>query len=306
MRPLQYHHGQLAVQDEANTRELAQRLAHWVGPAAEFAERADLLVFSYLGEDARLHFATLSGPAPLIRADGHSSLRIEANGLLPTGAVGGLAVNLAEARRVRLNGAIRREAGGDLLEVDEAFTLCRKYLAPSTGLIEERRYGPRQSELVELDDPWVARTVASAETTFLASVSPGGLPDVSHRGGAPGFLQLDAASKRLSWPEYLGDGVFKSAGNVRATSSVTLLVLDLPSGDGIELMGHGNYTNLRPMRRPRGEALVRDREAFPAQGMMDVELELAVRLPGLVAPRRRLESTVRVTSKSSVAEQAPR
>jgi hypothetical protein len=137
-------------------------------------------------------------------------------------------------------------------------------------------------------------------------VSPDGSPDVAHRGGAPGFLELDAAKGRLSWPEYLGDGVFKSAGNVRATSVLTLLVLDLDTGDAVELIGTGSYTNLREMRRPRGEALVQDRDAFPAQGRIDVALERVVRLPRFVVPRTRIARALRVTSRSSAAEQAPR
>ena len=305
MRPLQYHHGQLEVQDEANTRELASRMAHWVGPAAEFAERADMLVFAALGEDERLHFAGLSGPPPLIRVEGPSSLRLDATRLPPSGPVGGLAINLGEARRVRLNGTLSNSGDGDLLDIDEAFTLCRKYLVPSVSVGESRHAGPQTSELVDLHDPWLHDVVSRAETTFLASVTPDGLPDVAHRGGPPGFLELDAATGRLTWPEYLGDGVFKSAGNVRATSLVTLLVLDLDSGDAVELIGCGMYTNLRPMRRPRGEALVRDRDAFPEQGRMEVVLERAVRLPRFIAPRRRIERASRVTSQSSVAEQAP-
>ena len=305
MRPLQYHHGQLEVQDEANTRELASRMAHWVGPAAEFAERADMLVFAAQGEDEQLHFAGLSGPAPLIRVDGQSSLRLEASHLLPNGPVGGLAINLGEVRRVRLNGTLRAAEDGDTLEVDEAFTLCRKYLVPSVSVGESRHLGPQTSEPLELADPWLLDAGARAETTFLASVTPDGLPDVAHRGGPPGFLEFDAAAAQLTWPEYLGDGVFKSAGNVRATSMVTLLVVDLENGDAAELIGRGTYTNLRPMRRPRGDALVRDRDAFPEQGRMEVVVERAVRLRGFIAPRRRIERALRVTSQSSVAEQAP-
>jgi hypothetical protein len=165
--------------------------------------------------------------------------------------------------------------------------------------------GPTTSEPIELRDPWLRDVIARAETTFLATATPGGAPDVAHRGGPPGFLELDVDARRLAWPEFLGDGVFKSAGNVRANALVTLLVLDLETGDAVELIGSGTYTNLRPMRGPRSEALVRDRDAFPVQGRMEVALERAVRLPQLIAPRQRIERALRVTSRSAVAEQAP-
>lgn len=49
----------------------------------------------------------------------------------------------------------------------------------------------------------------------------------------------------------MGDGIFKSAGNVRATGKFTLLVPDMESGDAVELVGAGKYTNTRPERRLR-------------------------------------------------------
>jgi hypothetical protein len=306
MRPLRYHPGQIAVQEEANSRELADRMTQWVGPAAEFAERADLLVFSHQGEDERLHFAALSGPPPLVAGAGPSALSVRRSPSgLPYGLLGGLAINLGEARRVRLNGELQTTADGDVLRIEEAFTLCRKYLARSIGVDDAVHTGPTAREAVPLDNPRLAEVVRRAETSFLASITPDGAPDVAHRGGPPSFLEFDAERRCLAWPEYLGDGVFKSAGNVRATSALTLLVPDLDTGDAYELIGRGRYTNLRPMRGARRDPLVRDREAFPAQGRIEVELERAELLPRFMAPRRRVERATKVTSQSRVEEQAP-
>ena len=308
MRPLRYHEGQIEVQQEAGTRDLADRMAHWVGPAADFAARADLLLFSYEADDGALHFAAISGQPPLVEVSDASALRIAgASGAsLPAGRLGGLAINLAEQRRVRLNGELRPAVAGAELHIDEAFTLCRKYMAPSLGIGESTHVGPGSSELLAFDDPWLRGVVERAETTFLASVAPDGGPDVAHRGGPPGFLELDPAAGTLSWPEYLGDGVFKSAGNVRATGRMTLLVLDLENGDAVEFIGRGSYSNLRKMRGERRDPLVQHRDAFPAQGRIDCALDRAVRLRALSSPRNRLERAVKVTSQSAIDEQAPR
>jgi hypothetical protein len=40
---LKYHHGQIEIQTEANTRIVADRLAGWVGPVVEFCRTADLI-----------------------------------------------------------------------------------------------------------------------------------------------------------------------------------------------------------------------------------------------------------------------
>lgn len=307
MSPLHYHAGQLAVQAEANSRDLADRMAQWVGPAGEFAERADMLVFAMPESDGHLRFAVISGPAPLATATGTSGIRIHAARPphFSDGPVGGLAINLGEARRVRLNGTLRLDADGALLTVQEAFTLCRKYLAPSRGLGPGVYAGPASMEELTPNDPWIISVLEAAETTFLGSISPDGAPDVAHRGGPAGFLSFDPTTRMLAWPEYLGDGVFKSAGNVRATAELALLIPDLASGDAIVLRGRGRYTNERVLRQERRDPLVQHREAFPVQGRIACEVRDAWRLRGLMHPREQAQHLASINSRSSTHEQAP-
>lgn len=308
MPPLNYHSGQIAVQEEANTRPLADHLANWVGPVAEFATGSDMFLLAAPGEDEALHFTVLSGPAPLVSVAGPAALRLEFPGSGPApvpGRVGGLAINFALSRRARVNGELQA-CGRDIeLHADETFTLCRKYLAPSLSLGSEVHSGPVAREEMALDDPYITRLLAGAETSFLASAAPDGAPDVAHRGGPAGFIELDAASRTLSWPEFVGDGVFKSAGNVRATGKVTLLVLDSESGDGAEFVGTGAYTNSRTQRSARLEPLVQFRDHYPLQGSMSCIIESAVLLRGLTHPRKRIEKALKVTSSSAVDDQAP-
>jgi hypothetical protein len=310
MAALSYHAGQIAVQEEAKTRHVADKLAHWVGPVGEFALGADLFLFATADADGILSFTVLSGDPPLAEIAGESELRLRfPSGLAPLSqtpvACGGLAISLGQARRARINGTLIPNAGASELAAAETFTLCRKYMAPSLALEDRPHLGPVACEPLTLDDPWLAGLLAKAETSFLASVSPDGGPDVAHRGGPPGFLELDAAVRRLTWPEYVGDGVFKSAGNVRATGIMTLLVPDHDSGDGVELIGRGSYKNLRPERRLRLDALVQHRDPFPIQGVITCEIIRAVRLRQLLHPRQRIEKAIKVTSRSSVDEQAP-
>jgi hypothetical protein len=310
MAALGYHAGQIAVQEEAKTRPVADKLAHWVGPVGEFALGADLLLLATADADGVLSFTVLSGDPPLVEVVGESELRLRFPlGLAPVSrapvACGGLVISLGQARRARINGTLIPNDGAGELAAAETFTLCRKYMAPSLALEERPHLGPVACEPLALDDPWLAGLLAKAETSFLASVSPDGGPDVAHRGGPPGFLELDAAKRSLTWPEYVGDGVFKSAGNVRATGIMTLLVPDHESGDGVELVGRGDYRNIRPERRQRLDALVQHRDPFPIQGVITCEIIRAVRLHQLLHPRQRIEKAIKVTSRSSVDEQAP-
>ena len=144
--------------------------------------------------------------------------------------------------------------------------------------------GAGSREALAFDDAWLGDVVARCQTSFLASVSPGGQPDVSHRGGPPGFLKLNVASDLLTWSEFVGDGMFKSAGNVRASATVSLLMLDLESGDAAQLSGHGEYRTVLRYKQPRTDGLMTNRDPYPVQGEMSVALTAAWRLRGLTSP----------------------
>jgi uncharacterized protein len=311
VRPLQYHAGQIEVQTEANSRELADRMARWVGPAGDFAARADLLLFAAPDDAGVLQFLVVSGQAPLLSVGGDATMHIPAARApqFRDGMYGALAINLGEARRVRLNGRMRIDATGGALEVDEAFTLCRKYLTRSTPRIgatgAPAQLGPEAREVLAIDDAWMRRVVAEADTSFLASIAPDGAPDVAHRGGPPGFLELDPEARTLSWSEFIGDGVFKSAGNVRATGRITLLVPDFESGDGVAISGRARYTNERVLRSERRDPLERHNVAHPVQGTMLCDVDAVLRLRAVMHPRERELAAVAVSSASSTDEQAP-
>jgi len=59
---------------------------------------------------------------------------------------------------------------------------------------------------------------------FLATADAGGRPDCSFKGGAPGFVRVTGPSE-IAFPDYDGNGMFKSLGNVIVNSSVGLLFI---------------------------------------------------------------------------------
>jgi hypothetical protein len=310
MRPLQYHSGQRAIQEEANATVVAERLAEWVGPVVDFALGADLVLLATPHSDQTLRFTVLSGAPPLVDALDEPTITIRfpagLKQIIPTGTrCGGLVINLNKARRSRINGILSHRSNPAELVGEETFTLCKKYMAPSISLEKAPHIGPESRKAIELSDPWVTALVQKAETSFLASISPDGGPDVAHRGGPPEFLTLDPAARTLTWTEYLGDGIFKSAGNIRATGIFTLLVPDFELGDGVELVGHGTYTNIRTTRKQRVDPLLHDKEQYPVQGTMTCTLQSAFRLKHVLHPRQRVEKVKKVTSRSTVDEQAP-
>ena len=66
--------------------------------------------------------------------------------------------------------------------------------------------------------------IASLRFFFLATADADGRPDCSFKGGAPGFVRV-MAPDLLVFPDYDGNGMFKSLGNIRANPHVGLLFI---------------------------------------------------------------------------------
>ena len=298
---LTYHAGQIEVQTEANSRPAADMLAVRTAGRSErilgFYAAADLVVMAAADEAGRLCFNAFSGTAPLLKPLDEATLALpgDASPLAEGTQVGAIAINLEQGRRARANGRVVLRDGGPALVAAEELVNCRKYIAPSIALEDGLHCGPSTREAVEPGEPGVAAVISRLETAFLASVNPAGQPDVSHKGGPAGFVDFDAATRRLSWPELIGNGMFKSAGNVRATGTVSLLALDLASGDAYEFSGRGEYRTELRHEQPRESGLWPSEFDFPTQGVMTVQVEQITLLRGLILPRQRLESQAKIT-----------
>jgi predicted pyridoxine 5'-phosphate oxidase superfamily flavin-nucleotide-binding protein len=59
---------------------------------------------------------------------------------------------------------------------------------------------------------------------FLATADGEGRPDCSFKGGMPGFVRV-AAPDLIVFPDYDGNGMFKSLGNIKANPNVGLLFI---------------------------------------------------------------------------------
>ena len=87
------------------------------------------------------------------------------------------------------------------------------------------------------------RFIESLPYFFLATADAKGRPDCSFKGGAPGFVRITGPSE-IAFPDYDGNGMFKSLGNIVANSNVGLLFIAM----------HGKQRRLRV----NGQASVSD------------------------------------------------
>jgi uncharacterized protein len=66
--------------------------------------------------------------------------------------------------------------------------------------------------------------IETAPMFFLATADAQGRPDVSYKGGLPGFVRVTGPAE-LAFPDYNGNGMFKSLGAIIENPSVALLFI---------------------------------------------------------------------------------
>ena len=78
--------------------------------------------------------------------------------------------------------------------------------------------GPEQASLIQRADTFFIATYHEAEPDDPVSIKAGN--DISHRGGPPGFVQLNGQN-RLTWPDYIGNNFFQTLGDSQCSSCLT-------------------------------------------------------------------------------------
>jgi predicted pyridoxine 5'-phosphate oxidase superfamily flavin-nucleotide-binding protein len=71
---------------------------------------------------------------------------------------------------------------------------------------------------------------------FLATANQEGWPDCSYKGGMPGFVRV-IDKNTLAFPDYDGNGMFRSLGNVLVNSHVGLLFVNFEKPDRLRVNG---------------------------------------------------------------------
>ena len=89
--------------------------------------------------------------------------------------------------------------------------------------------------LDQLNEP-MRRFVERQEMMFVATADAGGDCDSTFRAGPPGFVRV-LDERRLTWPEYRGNGVHASLGNIVENPRVGLLFVDFHDSIGLHVNG---------------------------------------------------------------------
>ena len=88
---------------------------------------------------------------------------------------------------------------------------------------DSRRISDRLEEFARKEFTEDRVFIEGAPYFFLATANAAGQPDCSFKGGMPGFVAVTGPSE-LAFPDYDGNGMFKSLGNILVNADVGLLI----------------------------------------------------------------------------------
>lgn len=259
-----FHAGEAMVQSRAGVREQVEGLGRRMlrGSMSDqhraFFAELPMLVTGTLDAAGRPWASLLAGAPGFVHSPNSRTLTVAAAfpsgdpaavAVVPGAPIAVLGIQLEARRRNRANGRITGVGEHAFsIHVEQSFGNCPKFIQARTPTFAPRPSPASGSRAVDAEgpslSPGAARLIARSDTFFLASASsaaPAGGPaegaDVSHRGGRPGFVQVreEAGQTVLTWPDFEGNYLFNTLGNLVRLPRAGLLFPDFETGDLLSL-----------------------------------------------------------------------
>ena len=251
----QYHPGELIVQTRAGVRDKAQRIggsikANIPPVAQEFMQQQLFVITATVDANQWVWASILTGDPGFITAVDQQTIHINPtladthplnHHLQEQAPIGLLFIEMVTRRRMRLNGWIEPQPNASIyVHAQEVYSNCAKYIQARhiEGNIEHKERATAvtyHNQLTPKQQSWIA----CSDTFFIASTHITGGADASHRGGNPGFIH-SLNEHSLIWPDYAGNMMFNTLGNIAANPRAGLLFLDFTKGSILQLTGEAS------------------------------------------------------------------
>lgn len=259
--PSPFHKGEQLAQARLGVRDKVEKMGRRAirdfmpGQHREFYGQLPFVLLGTVDGGGRPWASIVPGPPGFMTTPDDRNLDIAAvplfgdplNETLKPGAeVGVLGMQLETRRRNRLAGKIGAiRSDGFTISVQHTFGNCPQYIQarsvePSSDLLVPGIEQP-PSRSDRIDEP-SRGIIERADTLFIATAylddedSSSRGADVSHRGGKPGFVQVED-DRALVFPDFSGNFHFNTIGNILVNPKAGFLFPDFDSGDLVYLTG---------------------------------------------------------------------
>jgi hypothetical protein len=249
---MRFHSGEIAVQERAGVRDIAEDVGegivnHLPPGASDFLERRQMAVLGTVDNRGHVWASVVTGEPGFIETIDDRTLRIAVRAsssdplfrnLATEGHTALFAPDFVSSRRVRVNGRGVIRDGAILITTEEVYGNCRRYLQERifVGNRHPAAEGQQTASVGSTLSTSQQQQISHADTFFIATDKPDRGADVSHKGGNPGFVRV-LDERRIAFPDYNGNSMFNTLGNLTGNPLAGLLFIDFDTGRTLQLTG---------------------------------------------------------------------
>ncbi len=249
-----FHEGQLAVQKIAGEEEIAKSRIPMVKNSLHprsigFIEHQVLAFPGSEDYNGHIWLSLLVGERGFIQVPSEQEIKLDLSkvtsnlddiffkNIATKPTVGLLFHEAARRARYRAWGTARKEGNQLSFDIKLGYPSCPKHIQREVieirkdSKIEVSTY-EKGTILGELEKEWISH----AHTFFIATQTKKGDIESSHRGGNPGFIEIQE-NGHLRVPDYLGNSMFSTLGNIYENPKAALLFVDYKKGETLQLSG---------------------------------------------------------------------
>jgi len=251
---MDFHAGELEVQERAGVREIADEVGTGIADFVsdrirDFLESRQFALLGTVDSDNRVWASVVTGKKGFIRVPDPNTIKLGSRppaddpllkNLASDSHAALLAIDFLDPRRVRANGRGIIKNDAIWIKSEQVYGNCRRYIQERILVGPQpdrtaRDLAVRSSALSSSQ----AEQIGRADTFFIATDHPNHGADISHKGGDPGFVRI-VDPYHLKFPDYNGNRMFNTLGNITVNPHAGLLFIDFDSGRTLQITGRGS------------------------------------------------------------------
>ncbi|GGI17835.1 pyridoxamine 5'-phosphate oxidase family protein [Gottfriedia solisilvae] len=250
-----FHSGERLVQELLGVEEFANSVGTMIKPTISdrfeaFLNEQNMLMIGSMDKNGQVWSSFIAGDPGIIQVIAPNKIRINTkinefdplfSNIEENKEIGVVVINLVSRIRMRINGVISKNSNGSIeVQAEQVYGNCPKFIQARNfsykpDINKQNKVAYREKNLTQSQQVWINQS----DTFFIASSSSEGKMDVSHRGGMPGFIKV-FENGSLMFPDYSGNNLFNTLGNIVQNPKVGLLFINFENGDILQLSGEAH------------------------------------------------------------------